>query len=533
MQRQTTHADAAVTRWLQNTARYSGFVFCDRGAMALESSPDPKIKYDPQEKPREWEFRIAVLPHKDNLNMAAQALASVFSRPENAGIDFKCLFWNREAYAPEEWDGTLGFGSDRDQRGKEICVYMAYNPQTDTYQRTPAQWKELMLSCWKALLDAGVQGIGYAACPTGDKSVTAEIGLTTPFTYTAWKPYTNRHGILHQDYYNPLNHKNPLQDVIFTLNDLARSGIPLSHLRAMEQERLQYLRQHAAEALTNIESGIAQLRNDGISFQDMGDSLMSLENDAQKKLLPVILNRIPRTSNGRFEQAHLAAEIENYINSNKQERLAQAIERLIEFNCKERPALVDAIRQDYMGNTGIMKQLQVWGINGEILHKLIEMHTVPMQSYYRRLVHVLHELDVLPQEQDRVINHDVLALLDIIRDSGFWKSHYKTTQAPKCILALQQAMSGRINRYPLYEDLKTLFAEFGMIVNRYQSGPSGMLSGLFAAIKPDAASKLLSQVFMEAKEQPCMLHKSGAFATLMADWMRFGSEHKQGHKAKP
>src|SRR3990167_10367571 len=99
------------------------------------------------------------------------------------------------------WDGTLTEGrsdSDRDQRGKEICVYMSYDDRIQKYIRTPDQWKEIMLSCWRAMQDKGVQGIGYMFCPSGDRTVMTEIGLASPFTYTSFKPYKNKHGILNQ-----------------------------------------------------------------------------------------------------------------------------------------------------------------------------------------------------------------------------------------------------------------------------------------------------------------------------------------------
>lgn len=255
-----------VDRWVENSRKFSGYVNCNTGA--LDKEDIPTNTYDPyvnESHKRQWEFRIAVLPSRENLNNAVEALKIVFQKEENAGIDFKCLVLNNEEDAKlvsEGWDGTIASGSDRDQRGKEICVYMAFDPQTNQYQRSPDQFKKLMLDCWKSLIDQGVEKIGYHSIPNGDNPVATEIGLSTPFSYTCYKPYKNKHGLLFQTNYNPFNHPDPLQGVIITSDDLLNYQIPLSAAKDMAANKLVELQEHNRMAFQRVKNRLISLSRD-------------------------------------------------------------------------------------------------------------------------------------------------------------------------------------------------------------------------------------------------------------------------------
>lgn len=279
----------------------------------------------------QWEFRIAVYPSRENLNKAVEALEHLFEI-KNKGrsrIDFKCLALNNPDEMDEEtfltqWDGTRSRGSDRDQRGKEISVYMTHEfLNGHFFQRTPEEWKELMLECWKALLDAGVEGIGYMGCPLGDKSVPAEIGLNIPFTYTSYyKPYNGRHGILNQtNNYNPFNHEDPLAGVVITSDDLSRHNIALSCADDLLQYRVNYLNEHLPREKELVLENLMRVKNkcvDNNNIMYVIETLSAAHHPQASDLL-YFLNK----SNNDF--MNVLEKIKSFLNNIDMDRLKMII----------------------------------------------------------------------------------------------------------------------------------------------------------------------------------------------------------------
>ncbi len=243
-------ASKARASFLRDVKRLShdqtGFAL-HKDATSLMSFQDPEN----DDEGRSWQFRIAIKTSSKNLKRAAMVLADVLSDKD---YHFKCFIFG-EASSDSAWDGTmietLDTATDRDQRGKEFCVYMHYNAATDKYQRTPNEWKMIILACWKALQDAGVD-MGYVPAPTGDKAIKVQGGLSSPFSYSSFKPYRERHGILDSETYNPCGYSDPLEDVIFTIDDLEQVGIEISQVKEMRRKRIAYLSDHLRAAKDEI-----------------------------------------------------------------------------------------------------------------------------------------------------------------------------------------------------------------------------------------------------------------------------------------
>lgn len=200
-----------------------------------------------------WQFRIAIKPTRDNTLKAARALKKIKQFQEDEHPEFKVFIPDADNQL-HTWDRTLN-GGDRDQRGKEICVYMEYSRGNHAYYDTVTHYpkaaylKELMLDMWKLLEDENVE-MAYITPGPGEKELQVTDGSLTPFSYSSNKPYIQRHGLLHSDNYNPLQFHDPLGTVDFSPDDLKKRKI--SPLKAgCSAKRIAYQRQHYAEGLTD------------------------------------------------------------------------------------------------------------------------------------------------------------------------------------------------------------------------------------------------------------------------------------------
>jgi hypothetical protein len=141
-----------------------------------------------------WELRIAIEPTRENLNKAADLLAEKLSSI-HPDISFKVLFLNDEQKKQTEihqvsWDPSFDPKTDRNQRGKECCIFMNFDKTKGTYELPPEEWKHLLLSAWEILQDPanGIKGLGYTTA-SGDKAITTDFGLRTPFSVASNRPY--------------------------------------------------------------------------------------------------------------------------------------------------------------------------------------------------------------------------------------------------------------------------------------------------------------------------------------------------------
>jgi hypothetical protein len=206
------------------------------------------------------EFRIAINPSDpDNLKKAYLLLINIFEEHQvffkMMGFDEKVLpVWDPTLINMEEGETlreyTLRTDTDRDQRGKEICVY--FRPTKD--DNSPVFWQNLMLACWKKLQDEGVK-LGYVAQPYGDARIEAEEGILVPFTYSLGLAWKQRHGILSSQ---PLDHDNlsPFHDIRITKKDIIDAGLIYPDcVDAIQLERQRYYQSKLAalnDSLTQL-----------------------------------------------------------------------------------------------------------------------------------------------------------------------------------------------------------------------------------------------------------------------------------------
>lgn len=94
---------------------------------------------------------------------AADALEGLFQEEQYQDLNFVC--WQSDSTP-----------------GREITVF-----STNLKPRTEAEWKTLMTRSWKALIDAGVDHLGYCV-PAGDYALGSQEGIATPISIPANSP---------------------------------------------------------------------------------------------------------------------------------------------------------------------------------------------------------------------------------------------------------------------------------------------------------------------------------------------------------
>lgn len=372
----------------------NGFALCN-GQELPDDLPSAENKYHGIG----WEFRISIKPEKNNLKKAANAIAQLL---HNANVDYKCLLINNDATAnthQEIWDGTqlnVQFQSDRDQRGKEICVYMTYGDEGCI--KTPEEWKFLMIECWKALYAAEVE-IGYISPPAGDKAIMSDIGVT-PFSYTSFKPFSERHGILESTNYNPNEYEDPLNSVQFTVQDLQQHGLE-SHALNLQLSRLSYTKNHfikATEALQNVltqhqkenQASISHCLSHLIEHLNMNP----IDEQTIKTLCRTVIEKYPRLENSSLELQGPIQQLEYMINKIETDQLSlkktYLLKPIASLN-RDYQSSAQLIVSDFLNHNEIQQFLKKNNIGKSELIELIDQHPVNMQLLYRRLVHWQHE----------------------------------------------------------------------------------------------------------------------------------------------
>ncbi|BCA95603.1 hypothetical protein TUM19329_19640 [Legionella antarctica] len=203
-----------------------------------------------------WQFRVAILPTKTNLESALNALngLSVFNGPNHPTAKIIQI----ETNDLTQWDGTLADAADRDQRGKELCVYLPYNSVTNKFLFDQAYIKNLMLDIWKALQDAGVE-ISYITPNQGEEEIKSDPTVLTPFCYSSFKPYSAPEGTLYSDNYNPNGHPDPLDGLHFSVADLRGKGITNFDAQTVSKSRIHYMQDHYQITIQQLNKTIEEL----------------------------------------------------------------------------------------------------------------------------------------------------------------------------------------------------------------------------------------------------------------------------------
>lgn len=551
---QRTAQEELVSKWLEDTKHRSGFVQCQAGGDAKEVQPG--VGHDPYEKPREFEFRISVLFNKNELNGAAEAIATVFSKEKYKGIDFKCFVLNdpdtrENDHGISEHDGVTSSDNERDQRGKEICVYMSWDAANCKYIRTPAEWKELMLDLWKALQDAEVLGIGSAMTPAGDRMVPAEIGLIVPITYTAFKPFQNPHGILFQTDYNPFNHADPLEGMVITRQDLIERGI---NYDAMVSERLQFASAHQIEHKQLLLNKIENLKKQ-LSSNKIGTGTERLERlfrtateteDLNKRnaILKAIRVLIPCELNQKLTH-HYNEFIDGMIARPDNENCLGTLKHIIENVLVQRQAMIERIYKDFVDDSvrtnddaqtreqkshvrdikyffsDVAALEDVIGMaktEDTVLFRLCDQFPQEMQHIYRQCIHLIREQKEIIKYSDpsyRLKLDTAAKFVVMINDDKFWVNAGVSTAELKNIKAIQAEIKGFYN-FAEINNLKCINKLFATFAALAQLKP-----GFFAVPSYTTAYEFLKKCLNEVRlveDVPTALEKNPSFLLLFAHY---------------
>ncbi len=370
---------------------------------------------------RDWQFRIAIDPEPSNIQKAAEVLAEIFHK-NNRDLQFKVFIPPANSKnADSTWDGTQKSNSDtdRDQRGKEVCVYMRYDERTGRYEMTPEEWKELMLETWAKLQKAGVK-MGYLVPPYGDRAVSASEGISSPFSYTAFKPYNQRNGILFEKNYNPKLFSDPLEGIEFTPADLKRFGIKDSAYRDQQRRYLSQQKNHAANTEVRILNDFKKIN---IYSNELRDILKLLDHRSQysfnfqeyhgkegnlsiikglEEKIKVLAKLYPMDSGASLSENQqillLQRALANFKLLIEQDKFSYQqrddfIEKFKNFRIyfdENYEKNIEAILKDYRASSPVMLFLETNGLRNN-LEELVRADPQKMQILFRQLVHLERE----------------------------------------------------------------------------------------------------------------------------------------------
>jgi len=294
------------------------------------------------------------------------------------------------------------------------------------------------LRIWAALQNAGVE-MGYVIPPTDEKPIATNCDLITPFAYSLPKIWDKRHALLYSQDYNQKQLSDPLQDVIFTKQDLIAHGINISATETMCEQRLANQKQHAEQAQLVIDAELNAIKSHLSKARTLDEELEKLEalikniNDdtalvnvlkQHQDLLKNIASLYPRQDNSRMTMYLWMADFsvwEDLLTETNQNILhgkaacfrdslekiratfhhrkehGEAIKNIIaDFQCKavanETSPFVAEIKQK-LNNAGIMP---------EDLTLMVLANPVQMQLIYRKLHHVINEEKSVAREQQRL-----------------------------------------------------------------------------------------------------------------------------------
>lgn len=351
-----------------------------------------------------WQFRMSILPTEDNLNKAFNVISQF--EPLNEKDDknnFICpnaKLIQLNSNNMNEWDGTLMDASDRDQRGKELCVYLPYDERTGSFLFSEEYIKHLMLDLWKALEYAGVE-LSYITPTNEEKEIPSDSSILTPFTYSSFKPYKSEDGILHSNDYNPMNHPDPLKDLYISRADLDAKGIKKYDALEISNARINYMKDHYQKACIRFNRQILSLQLTHSSYLDKDKHISALSDNDKltKNILDDISNNIFLYFPSTFVEGKRSSLFDIVI-----------INKLFEQDILNKASLkkyLTTIRnnaQKIIENLLVTLQAMDWPIaklDDEIITQLVKNHPREMQSLQRQFIHLEHENQAIIKEQTR------------------------------------------------------------------------------------------------------------------------------------
>lgn len=494
---------------------------------------------------REWELRISLYPTHDNLLKAARALTKVFSQPGFNDIVFKCLSLKQEDTEKDiSWDGTipvLSATSDRDQRGKEICIFMQYNHLTKQYQRTPAQWKHIILTLWKALLNEGVEHLGYSLPPCSEQSIEAQDELLSPFMYSSYKISEKKHGALFETTFNPMKTDDPLKGVVISKNDLKEYKIPYAHVRDMEHVRLSYAIQHVKDTKKHIDQKIKllltklQSASSANSFESNLKTVEESLNNAEKlnwdaknvldERMQEIISAVPREND-----SNLNSELVKQLCNQKNRALLgkpvntvlvkSVIIELKKQMSSQKATRIIGIIQDFKDHPEALAEQK---LEEKTIAALVTAYPADMQLLFRSSIHHHRETLALHEFQRSLLRPEdpgYLNLVNLILDKQYWDTSSGSASQLLVLQKMRKLISENARLDTKYTVCVNVFEELKKLSLAFTTESSWF--SLFAL--PHSPSKIdrLRQVFHETATLD-ELTPSPHFQSLLTDWQNFHS----------
>lgn len=374
----------------------------------------PEFK-SPQQEQEDWQFRIKVAV--EDLERAAEILKNYLN-------DYEWKYYRFDGFDSDSGkvkalDGTYN-GADRDQRFKTVCVYI--KPKQENAEDHVEALKAILLTCWKEMEKADIS-LNYQTA-LGDKPIcvkTDDGDAPTPFSYTASKPYNQRHKILNETNYNPHQFADPLDGLSFSFDDLDDYHINY-HPLLTSVELLCETEKHALGAHRNIqqelddslnnseknsisthyiEEIIASIKVKYAKYQaEMGEAEPEKQKKELKKMFKGFIEGIKKDAICRFPRdacsENLAWHKDLVILDEKRfleatltsENVNELLDRVKVDSMQE----LEAIKSDYAAANSINESSIFSAQNKDKVSKLIEMNPAKAQELYRRQMHLQYEV---------------------------------------------------------------------------------------------------------------------------------------------
>ncbi|AZL15576.1 hypothetical protein [Rickettsiales endosymbiont of Stachyamoeba lipophora] len=255
------------------------------------------------------EFRIAIKPTAENLQKAFEIAYPILC--DNGLHNWKILNFPEVGTDLPNWDIYAGDDRFRDQKGKELCCYISYNPHTKKAEKTSAEYKDLILKLVKSFVDNNIE-FGYYPAQS-DQAIKTEEHLPELVTYiSTYKTRNRSDGLTNETdeakFVANGWDRNPLLDIKLTSIDYQNYGISLSKLLQIKREQTAYSVDHYTFAREKIHEELQLFLTDKLGEQpwlkqiiEISDKLMAkppLTDDpqAERKNIKDILDKYKTAS---------------------------------------------------------------------------------------------------------------------------------------------------------------------------------------------------------------------------------------------
>jgi hypothetical protein len=379
------------------------------------------------------QLRFSIEPTPENFSKTLKVLRELYKNEalRLKEIEFKLLSLKNKPVSNLGWDiANLNYDSpllgnpaptDRDQRGKELCIYI---PESLQNKKSVAFWKKLILTVWVALEKEGVT-LDYVSTPLGDNPLTQKPGLSIPVTHTRGCPndYKGRYGILFKT-----NQPSVLDNVRITEKDLKKYGITVK-TSASRQTRNNNLCKHRDDLEQAIRSQIKSLtENNAAPFSALllqfknhitpwrqlsaNELQTALHSEKTQQYIQTLQRKLPKEGPRLAVNAYLAQlthlksksslkkDGATPLDADKQQALL-TMNNIIASPAKE----INLIIKDYIDYADQLKLKTFFSTSSQqtypsVISTLVNKNPAQMQWLFRRLVFLAHETKNVIREKD-------------------------------------------------------------------------------------------------------------------------------------